>query len=273
VREIFSHIKITKRSVEQLCDELCGWLAQPAHWRPLNSADAPNKASVPRLVNVVSTARLVWDGAKPDLRAAALSLPHAKKNATQFASLRLCYEAPRCSVLVFPTGMMLCVGASTISLGVFGLHRAFTELAPIYRNLRRLHNFEVSNLVQTGRFPFCINIAEFVARYSNQCTYTPGRFSGCTYRPQPGGVSAVLFEGGSWNMMGMNSFEEAAQLYHHLREIVPEFEMLPRSNIEFSNIVAIREAERLAVKRKYTLLEIEQQVLPPAKQQVVEEFY
>lgn len=194
------------------------------------------------LVNVVYTVQLYE---KPNVCGIADLNPNAKYNTADFASCNVKF-ANLGTILIFNTGKLVCVGASTINCGFYALQYARQMI--LKQNMpAEFHSGNVSNLVFSSEVGYWIDLAEFSADYQQHCLYEPKKFCGCTYTANlengKDGCKVVLFEQmGRYNIMGIKSEDEAVLIARHLESVLPAYHTTPRTNRK--QIPAQRELEK-----------------------------
>jgi TATA-box binding protein (TBP) (component of TFIID and TFIIIB) len=237
-----------------LADSLAA--VQPLPWRTVEQRIGwrhGNPEMIPIPHNVVIT---IWLENCHSIDSVAMFALNGKYNKGQFASFRLKYKDPRCTILnYFATGRSIVVGAKTPNAAFYALHQLRKYLSDDRKNagIKFVSPPQVSNIVLAAMFDYSLNIAAMHAANSSNTNYVPREFSGACYRPFPQaereGCKANIFEEGAYTILGGTNMEIAVQIADKIAELVRPFKV---GGWQRRDVVGEREAEFKLEKRKYS---------------------
>lgn len=229
---------------------------QPLAWRAVEERIGwPHGSSemIPVPHNVVETIYL--ETCRP-IGSATLFALNGKYNKGQFASFRLKYKDPRCTILnYFAGGRSIVVGAKTPNSAFFALHqlRRYLEHTPYAIRFTSLP--QISNIVLATFFDYALNIAAMSAANGNNTNYVPRDFSAACYRPFPQaamkGCKVMVFEPGAATTLGITTILLGIRIALMNIALVAPFKA---PTYHRKNKADEREAEHLEEKRKYNAL-------------------
>jgi len=142
----------------------------------------------------------------------AIFLPTMEYNPKKFAAGIVRLRNPRCTILMFGSGNMVCTGASCI----YDAHIAIRDFAAM---LRRYgfpaipRKFCESNAVASAYVGYPLKLNKLHSEYTAATQYEPDNFPGCTFRKyfHNNSISFVLFRSGKIVITGAS----------HAKDIVP----------------------------------------------------
>ena len=126
-----------------------------------------------QLVNVVITASV---GSVLDLHKLSVSLKNAEYFPRKFAALKLCRSNPFAKALVFRSGKIVCVGATTCELAHDSLNYFAEQIRTIEGEKIVLRERKIQNMVASTRLKdesACVNLIRLFENCPKNCQYEP----------------------------------------------------------------------------------------------------
>lgn len=154
-----------------------------------------------RIVNIVATSNLKN---KIDLVKLAETLPNTEYNPDQFPGLVLRVPEPKCSILVFSTGKIVCTGLKSISDIRKAIDRLIKDLAKIKVKIKIKPRIKVQNMVASGKLGVDLNLSSLVMKLKN-VEYEPEQFPGLVYRILDPNVNFLIFSNGELVCTGVKN--------------------------------------------------------------------
>ena len=170
--------------------------------------DFSRKETFPVSQNTVLTSMLTE---KQDINRLGVLFHNSKRNKAQFACLYLGFQVPKFAVLLFATGKIICIGAKTPSVSVYGLW--------IARNfIQSGAPFDVpgiNNTVFTVTCDYRLDIVKMNLDNKHVTNFNPVGFIGCYYAPnvsrdskkQP--VCSNIFHTGRFTILSTKKLADA----------------------------------------------------------------
>lgn len=173
-----------------------------------SSNDAPPCPQV-TICNVVLTFTLGL--VDIELDKIAQHMPFMEYNPKKFAAGIMRMYEPRCTILMFGSGNMVCTGA----LCRADARRAVRDFASMLRRRGfpvRVREFKENNAVASALVPRPIRLNQLHSDYTTMTQYEPDNFPGCTFRKyfEDSSISFVVFRSGNLIITGAPREEDVA---------------------------------------------------------------
>lgn len=178
---------------------------------------------IPIIRNIAASANL---GCTINLKKLASSARNAEYNPKRFAAVIMRLREPKVTALVFSTGKLVVVGATTEELA----HLAARKLARIIQLMDtpvKLANFRVNNVVSSCSVGFNIRLEGLAHAHGLFCTYEPELFPGLIYRMVSPKVAMILFVSGKIIITGAKKREDLYEAFNIIYPILKEFSIAP----------------------------------------------
>ena len=198
--------------------------------------DRMHSANLPTLYirNVISTFNLKKRLQKMKLTtkqlhsfASAIQPPNkATYNPERFnALITRMRESVRATTLLFPTGKIVCLGATSEQQSNEAALAFVSLLTQAYESARKgktylkrigTYEFQIRNIVGSATLPFKLDFNAFCRAYPRNAIYEPELFPGLHFRLDAGNIVCILFTSGKLIITGSKSQNEIENIYKHL---------------------------------------------------------
>ena len=149
-----------------------------------------------------------------DTRDAASKMWNAEERKGKFVGLLLRMRHPRATVLLYPTGRMVCLGCKSYLDSTDAFNRIARRLNALYDKNYVVSHIEIRNIVASVRFsPIDIH-----RMCSCERVCSSELFPGVSVRFDR--ASATLFASGCVHLTGVSDFVELSELYHRVVNFV-----------------------------------------------------
>jgi len=141
-------------------------------------------------------------------------------NPDRFKESIICFQNPRCTVLVFDSGKVVSVGARQEDVSIESIEKS----AKIIRDLgfkAIVRGFAVHNFVVSWSMGVKIKPTEFARENRKFCSYEPELFSGCIYMMEI--IKIMIFINGTVYMTGIKNKSDIPKIFHHITSRLAKF--------------------------------------------------
>lgn len=143
---------------------------------------------------------------------------HPSAYKPNFTSVVVRFGAPLCTMLLFPTGFAVLTNARSKEEYVYAAHVMRKEIVAMgYR--AKLEHLSVDNIVASGLVPYPISVASYEDE-SCCVTYDPYVFPAAVFQIVDTDITVLLFNSGSFTMVGMSTPDEADYAYNHVSRVL-----------------------------------------------------
>jgi transcription initiation factor TFIID TATA-box-binding protein len=164
-----------------------------------------------------------------DLEQLADDLRRTEFNPGKFPGLLYRTENPETTVLIFPSGKMVCTGGATQADAQTAFEEVFEQIRSLGITTHGGPEFSVENLVVSGEFGEEVNLnAAAVGFGLANIEYEPEQFPGLMYRVDGSSTVVILFGTGRTIVIGSKSLEEAEKAVQTVHARLIEFGLIAR---------------------------------------------
>ena len=141
-------------------------------------------------------------------------------------------EPVRATTLLFPTGKLVCLGATSEQQSneatlafVSLLTQAYKSASKGKTYLKRIgaYAFQIRNVVGSATLPFKLDFNVFCRAYPRNAIYEPELFPGLHFRLDSGNLVCILFTTGKLIITGAKSQNEIEKIYKDLFSFLDYF--------------------------------------------------
>ncbi len=154
-----------------------------------------------RIVNIVVTSDLKHT---IQLVKLAETLPNTEYNPEQFPGLILRITKPKCSVLVFSTGKIVCTGLKSMKDVRKAINKVIESVAKIKVKVTIKPRINVQNMVASGCIHKDLNLNKLAMQLDN-VEYEPEQFPGLVYKIHKPNASFLIFSNGELVCTGVKN--------------------------------------------------------------------
>ncbi len=169
----------------------------------------------PSAVNVMTTNSV---GVELDLVEVAKALPNSEYDPRRFSCCTVRMRKPRTTAMIFKTGAINMVGATSIEEARCAARKIAKKLQ-VYVNANvRFLNFSIKNIVCVGHVGRSVHVPMLAKR--NNLEYNSELFSGLSVKFKDLNTSATVFHSGKINFMGSKTMECANRAFERLCSMI-----------------------------------------------------
>lgn len=202
-----------------------------------NTSDNPFGIEV---VNIVVTFDMNLSD-KIDLNKILEQIPDAKYDHKRFPGIILKFENPKCTLLIFSTGKVVCTGLKThdtIQSAILLLKQNM-ELCGI--NVRDI-SYTVQNTVATANFNRRVDL-DLATMQLDQTLYEPETFPGLTYRMDDSKSVFLVFSTGKIVCTGIKDVRQTPTAVNNLYKILNDEELFVGGAVINTNTELVNDVE------------------------------
>jgi TATA-box binding protein (TBP) (component of TFIID and TFIIIB) len=201
------------------------------------SAPAERQWDRPHQTNVVVTVTL--DVHDIDLKALARQQPGLIYHRFTFAAASFRLKNPHSTCLVYPIGVLVCMGSKSITEARLACQK-YVRLLCSFGVQCRIIGFKVDNVVSSVLTPFPLDLPKLKCDWDHMVTFDRAEFPGATLKcselpiSPPTSITMELFASGKINITGADSVKETDRVYDNVRDnILVRIRVDPNAQIEF----------------------------------------
>jgi transcription initiation factor TFIID TATA-box-binding protein len=181
----------------------------------------PKPTETLSIENVVASAGIDQE---LDLEQLAGDISQTEFNPGQFPGLLYRTENPETTVLIFPSGKMVCTGATSQADAQTAFENVSQQISSLGITTHGGPEFSVENLVVSGELGEEVNLnAAAVGFGLGNVEYEPEQFPGLVYRVDDSSAVVMLFGTGRTIVIGGKSLEEAEKAVQTVHTQLGEF--------------------------------------------------
>lgn len=158
-----------------------------------------------KIVNMVATSDLKHN---IPLYRLAEALPNTEYNPEQFPGLVLRITEPKCSILVFSTGKLVCTGLTSIEDIKKSINKVIESVAKIKIKITIKPEIHLQNIVSSGSLGVGLNLNKLAVTLKN-VEYEPEQFPGLVHVIKNPKANFLIFSNGELVCTGVKSKEMA----------------------------------------------------------------
>ena len=177
----------------------------------------------PTIQNVVATASL---GCRLDLKTVALKAQNTEYNPKRFSAVIMRIRDPRCTVLLFESGKIVCTGAKSMN----DAKTAAMRCARVVQHLGfQVHygEFKLQNVVGSVDVKFPIRLEGLTMAHKEFSDFNPEIFPGLVYRMKRPKVVLLIFVSGKIVLTGAKDMESIDEAFDFIYPSLCQFRQLP----------------------------------------------
>ncbi len=162
-----------------------------------------------------------------DLNALNDILEDANYKPETFPGLIYRLKDPKCTILIFRNGKIVCSGAKHIKDIQSSIIKLGKTLAKVYPDIERSPDFTIQNIVGTYDINAVLNLPTIAISVGlEQVEYEPEQFPGLVYRMREPKVVLLLFATGKVVITGGKSVEEMEQAGKNIHKLMVEMNFI-----------------------------------------------
>lgn len=162
-----------------------------------------------------------------DLNALLELLKDANYKPENFPGLIYRLKNPKCTILIFKNGKIVCSGAKKIEEIQKSINKLGITLAKMYQDIEKSPKFIVQNIVGTYNLNAILNLPKIAISVGlEQVEYEPEQFPGLIYRMKEPKVVLLLFASGKIVITGGKTAKEMEQAGKNIHKLMVEMALI-----------------------------------------------
>jgi len=170
-----------------------------------------------KIQNIVLS--VTYEDTKFNLHKLARSLDGARYDPERFAGLIYKSEYPRASFVIFASGKMNCVGASSMNDAKLAIKKLARKIREAHIKVKSAPKVEVQNIVASIDFGRKFDVEHIASRFENT-EYNPEVFPGLVFRLDDPKAVILLFGSGKGVCAGVKSIRDVNRAAQKINKIL-----------------------------------------------------
>jgi transcription initiation factor TFIID TATA-box-binding protein len=162
---------------------------------------------------------VTYEGTEFNLNKLVRSLDGARYNPERFAGLIYKSEYPRASFVIFASGKMNCVGASSMNDAKLAIKKLTEKLRKARVKVKTEPKVKVQNIVASVNFGRKFDLEHIASRFENT-EYEPEVFPGLVFRLDDPKAVLLLFTSGKGVCAGVSSIRDVNRAAQKITKII-----------------------------------------------------